>query len=393
MGTKRILFISHSSEFYGAEKYLHDLLRHIDSNKFKVYLICPRPGYLIEEASKIGLKNFVISYERWLLPQRFAWRMLYHVPINIIAVFKIAWLLYKLKIECVYTNTSVVLSGALASKMCNIPHIWHVHETIATGQEQFQHFLGLRFVFGLIDSLSTRIVVNSNKIKNIFPPRMQKKICVVYNGFNTKPFNAATYNKKALSFAINHERAVAVVGNLCERKGQKAAILAMPLIMKRYPSLKLLLVGKDTAPDQIYLRNLQALVKQYELGKNVLFIGYQEKMNEVYAKVDVLLVPSSDEPFGRVIVEAMLAGVPVIANAVGGIPEIIEHGKNGILLESREPHVIANAVVDLLGSEEKRESLSSVARVMAEERFDITRMIKKIEEIILDVGNEVYLKR
>jgi glycosyltransferase involved in cell wall biosynthesis len=296
-----------------------------------------------------------------------------------------------LKVHCTYTNTAVVISGALASKICNIPHIWHIHESIGTGKDQFQHFLGLGFIFRLIDKLSIRIIANANKIKTIFPQSMWYKICVVYNGFNIKQVNteiSKNSESRIRTQSADDKLTIAVIGNLSERKGQRIAILAMPMILKNYPSTKLLIVGKDTSPNQAFLKTLESLVKQYSLDNHVKFVGYQENVDEIYARTDLLLVPSSVEPFGRVIVEAMLAGVPVLATAVGGIPEIIEHGKNGILLQSREPNVIADAVITLLGSEERRRTFAATARLMAEQRFNMNTMIKEIEDIICEVSNK-----
>jgi glycosyltransferase involved in cell wall biosynthesis len=388
MERKRLLFISHSADFYGAERSLLDILKHIDKTKFEIYLVCPKQGYLVEQATIIGLKVFIINYERWLLPQPFAWRMLYHIPINIIASFRIAKIIRKIGVELTYTNSAVAISGALASKLCNVRHIWHLHETIGKSRNQFYHILGRSFIFVLIDKLASKIITNSYKIKAILPQEIQYKASVVYNGFCVKRVDSGkTKNSESRmrTQSADQEPIIAIVGNLSERKGQKEGILAMPMILRKFSSAKLLIVGKDSSPDQAYLKLLESLVKQYSLASHIEFVGYQQDVDHIYKKADLLLVPSSDEPFGRIIVEAMLAGVPVIASAVGGIPEIIEPGKNGILLQSREPFAIAQAVIGLLGCDERRRELAAAALGMARQRFNMNSMIEKIENTICEV--------
>jgi glycosyltransferase involved in cell wall biosynthesis len=108
-------------------------------------------------------------------------------------------------------------------------------------------------------------------------------------------------------------------------------------------------------------------------------------MDRLYAAADVLLLPSEDEPFGLVILEAMAAGVPVVASRSGGIPEIVEHGKSGRLVEPGDVDGFASALREVLTQRELRDSLVEEGRKLVEGHFSLKRFVDEVVEVYDEV--------
>ena len=137
------------------------------------------------------------------------------------------------------------------------------------------------------------------------------------------------------------------VGGLRPVKGIKYLIEAIPSIHKQIPDFKLILVGNG---EQQYTDGLTQLVKQRGLNDHVIFAGYQKKeaLNEYFQKADIFVLPSLSEPQGLVVLEAMAAGLPIVATNVGGIPDMIEHKKNGYLVEKKNAGALAEGILAVL---------------------------------------------
>ena len=114
----------------------------------------------------------------------------------------------------------------------------------------------------------------------------------------------------------------------------------------------------------------------------MLFIGSKPRIYDVMAACDVIIVPSLSEAFGRVVIEAMACGKPVVASRVGGIPEIVEDGKTGILIKPADDKAIADAVIRILSDDKMAEALGTAGKERAARYFDIRSQVKEIERII-----------
>jgi glycosyltransferase involved in cell wall biosynthesis len=179
-----------------------------------------------------------------------------------------------------------------------------------------------------------------------------------------------------------------VIGQLTPWKAQSDAILAAAELVSRWPDLRLLVAGSvkfraaATRYDNAgYLASLHRLVQDLELGRHVRFLGEREDVPEVLRALDVLLVPSWEEPFGRVVIEAMAMRTPVVATSVGGPAEVISDGVDGLLRQPCYPPGWAAAVADLLADGAWRESMGRAGRAKVERRFDQRAHVARITEI------------
>ncbi len=174
----------------------------------------------------------------------------------------------------------------------------------------------------------------------------EEKIRVIYSGV---PGSGAPAFKPVEKFELQG-RIITFIGSLVWQKGVDILIRAFRDVKEKFPDAELVLVGDGREKN-----NLQKISR--ELGVRANFLGYREDPGSVLEKSAVLVLPSREEGFGLALLEAMAAGVPVVASRVGGIEEIVEHGYNGILVEKENPEELAERIIRVLEDRELREKL------------------------------------
>ncbi len=183
-----------------------------------------------------------------------------------------------------------------------------------------------------------------------------RHIDVVPNGIDLEVFEGLP-RKEAIRQRLrfnNNDKVILFVGTLRPVKGVKYLIQAMNVIAQKEPKTRLMLVGNGEERD--YLRGL---VKELKLERYVTLVGKvpNEKVPEYMVASDVFVLPSLSEGFPLTILEAMASGLPIVASKVGGLPEIVEDGQNGFLVEPRKPGQIAEKVLLLLKNEGLRQRM------------------------------------
>ena len=170
------------------------------------------------------------------------------------------------------------------------------------------------------------------------------------------------------------------VARLSREKNHALLVRAFSKAVQSCPNLELWLVG-----DGELRRDIEELVKQLGLEEKVKFFGVRSDVPELLSQADIFVLSSDYEEFGLVVAEAMAAGLPVIATAIGGIPEILEGGRAGILVPPKDVDALAKAIVELARDEKKRAELSDYGRKLVAERFDIRRTVREYEKLYLEL--------
>jgi len=175
------------------------------------------------------------------------------------------------------------------------------------------------------------------------------------------------------------------VGRVTPIKGVHVLIKAFSDIRVRFPQARLIIVGSSFFGEAIKTPYELELVRLAEpLGEAIVFTGYvpQAMLRSLYSACDVVVVPSIwQEPFGLVVLEAMASGTCVVASAVGGLPEIIEHRRTGILIPAGEPDALASAVCEVLADPAFKRRLEEAARTAVEHRFTWARLIGEVDAL------------
>lgn len=165
-----------------------------------------------------------------------------------------------------------------------------------------------------------------------------------------------SYFKPAMKKKINNT--CLYVGALSPVKGVEYLIHAIPQVLKQLPDARFLLIG-----DGPQRKLLEELIRKYDVGKKVELLGYipHNKLLPYYQRADLFVMPSVNEPQGIVALEAMACGLPVVASNVGGIPDMVQNGKNGILVPPAKPESLAEAIVNMFAHESLYQSYSKCA--------------------------------
>ena len=238
-----------------------------------------------------------------------------------------------------------------------------------------------------------RLIAVSDAIvdKLVAEGRDTTAISRIYNGVDLERFDEATGGEAIRAeFGIPANAPLAVVvGRLEPEKGHPTLIEAWPVVHHHFTSAHLLVVGEGSERDR--LEGLAAAHLRAEICcASVHFLGRREDVPQILAAADVVVMPSYREAQGLAIVEALAANRPVIASNVGGIPEMIHSGENGLLVPSHDPSALAAAIALLFRDRALAERLANAGHELVHEKFCVDDMLRDIEAIyLLAVGGTV----
>ena len=200
-----------------------------------------------------------------------------------------------------------------------------------------------------------------------------QKVEVVYEGVELPKPTAMGEREQArekLSVATG-EILLGCVGYLLPEKGQESLIRTMPSILQEFPNCRLILAG-----DGPCRREFESLAKKLGVARAVIFAGFVEQIADVYRVLDIFLFPSLAEPLGTSMLAAMSYGLPVIGVASGGVPEMVTHERNGLLVPAPDPAAFADATLRLLRSRDEAKRFGDAARATIAEKFTADRMVE-----------------
>jgi glycosyltransferase involved in cell wall biosynthesis len=197
---------------------------------------------------------------------------------------------------------------------------------------------------------------------------------VELNKLRELPSNEKQNLKKKLGIPEN-SLIIGTVGRLEPVKGHEFLIKAAGNIISKYPDAFFIFTGDG------YLRqDLERKASNLDLRENIIFMGWRDDAAQIISAYDVFVLPSLNEGMGRVLVEAMALGKPIVASNIGGIPDLVIHGKNGFLVPPKKPKELAKYIQILLEDEEKREKMGLAGKEMSL-NFSVENMVEKIEKL------------
>ena len=202
-------------------------------------------------------------------------------------------------------------------------------------------------------------------------PNASSRVRLCYKSVDVEKYRNIFFNREALPPDLD-QPVILFVGSNMYRKGVPNLIGAAPGVIKVHPQAKFVIVGKDKSIDR-----LKQLCSDLDVEQNFEFAGWQSQTDllSYYQRATVFVMPSLTEALGVTFLEAMAAGVPVIGTNVGGIPEIIEHSINGLLVRVESPFSITEAIIQLLADEQLRKRLTDNARNTLN-KFNVTSMME-----------------
>ncbi|MBB5442463.1 MULTISPECIES: glycosyltransferase family 4 protein [unclassified Paraburkholderia] len=292
------------------------------------------------------------------------------------------------KVDVIYANTQrAMVIGAVAGKLARRPVVWHLRDIVSA-----EHFGGkqLAIIKWCARLGLTHVIANSAASAQAFAKLTRfdsKRIDVVFNGIAAEPFDALrTVPQAVLRERLNLPRDAFLVGSfsrLARWKGQHVLLEAMVL----NPQMHAVLVGAALFGEDQYESELRAFVAAHKLGERVHFLGFQHDIPACMCAVDTVVHTSiTPEPFGRVIVEGMLAQRPVVASRAGGVLEIIDDYENGVLCTPGDAHALADTLAELRSNGDLRDKLVENGYRTAQVRFGTRSYVDGVARILTGVA-------
>jgi glycosyltransferase involved in cell wall biosynthesis len=373
----RICFVSHSGENGGAERILLEVIELLQTQGVECRVLVPNAGALSEQLDRLGVPFAVVSVPLWVTRGKVRLLLRLRAALGLIAKTPlVAWKIYRWKCDVVFSNTVTVCVGAFASRLLGLLHIWHLQE-YGMEDHQLSFLFGERLSLGLVDRLSTHCICLSRALAEKYERSINpSKIAVIYPSMH-RAFQEAhdtdCYDLPVLS-PTKCFRCV-IVGTLTEGKGQEESVLAFAYLKKLGVDAQLLIVG-DGVPR--YRRRLEQLIIANSLENQVAFAGRVKSALPAMRSADAVLVCSTSEAFGRVTIEGMLAGKPVIGARCGATAELIEDGVNGLLYNHGDAKDLADKIRYLTENPGIAKRLGNNAQSWVESSFTPERYINEI---------------
>ena len=376
---KTVLFVSHTAELNGAELWLFETLKGLDRAKYTPLLALPGPGILEDAARAAEIETFRVPLVWWITEKSGLWKGPAAGILTRRHAGRLAVLAREKNAGLIFTNSAAVSAGALAAKKAGLPHVWAVHEMLAGPLAHLFYWRGPGRLARFIADHSCRVIVNSRASAAAFPPT--EKIVLVYNGVKRKPYPAERLDDVRREFGIAAGAPViGVVGKIYEGKRQGDVIRAAALLSGTFPDLNVLIVGETR--DKRYSARLKALAEETGLAGRVKFAGYRHDLAGPLKIMSVLAVASTIESFGRTAIDAMAAGVPVVAAPSGGLIEIIKDGLNGILASRPGPEGLAEGIRRVLSDPALARSFIENGFRTVEARFSLSAQVRGVEAVL-----------
>ncbi|HWI54349.1 MAG TPA: glycosyltransferase family 4 protein [Desulfobacteria bacterium] len=360
------------------KSHLLELLHGLTKQGFTVETACPDNSTLINEIAEMGIKTYPIHIVGPVSPRD-----------DILCISQLRKIILTGAYNIVHLHGSKAgMVGRIAALSAGYRNtVMTVHNFIIYQEVNPAKKLMFKYGEKILSSATSKIITVSAALKNDLVRNFgipEKKIVPIYNGIDLKKYLTPVDGRKAREkYGFSPDTlTVGTLARMAPQKGLEYFIRAIPLI-EQNDDTRYIVAG-----DGPLLPSLKALAGELGLGEKLSFTGFVENVPEFLSCLDIFVVPSIAEGLSITTIEAMSAGLPVVASRTGGLPELVKHGETGLLVEPRDPVKLAQAVTDLLSNRDKRQVMGSRANKKASAMFNLEKMVGETcriyDEIIKD---------
>jgi glycosyltransferase involved in cell wall biosynthesis len=363
-----ILFLHSSAGRYGADRQLLALASGLDRDRFTPVAVLPERSELAAPLEEAGVEVAVAELSilrRAELGPRAAWRLLRADVRELEALARAR------TVALVHSNTSVIASGQRLAYRLGVPHVLHVRELYPRVPLAWP-------VWRRRLLAADRLLCVSRAVAAQFFD--SERVAVVHDGPPAVPEHGERSAARAILGLDRDTFAVAVLGRLSAWKGQD--VLARALAEEPLASIGAvgLVAGTPWPGNDRPVARLGRLREQLGLGDRLRSLGFQADVGALLGAVDAVAVPSTrPDPFPNAALEAAAAGVPVVAAAHGGLPEMLRDGETGVLVEPGNPAALAAALRSLADHPDRARALGAAAAADVAARFSAERMLEAVQ--------------
>lgn len=283
---------------------------------------------------------------------------------------------------CVVGKSSLLSTAVIAKKLSRKKPVIVFHQQMQSGVKKKDIFHN--WIYRNLDGV---VVLNNRMKKDILQTTIINplKVKVIPYGIDINKFKPMPEKKIELRMSFNlpvDNFLVGCIGRIDRQKGQDVLLDAF-LNLRNIDNIKLVLAGDPS--DRIFFDELQRLIKANDMEERVVYLPFTDKIPELMNCLDLLVVPSHCETFGLVVIEGMACGLTVIGTDCGGIPEIIDSGKNGFIFPPRNSSDLAELITMLYKDRELMNKIGKNAREKVEQSFDRDIEINSIIKFYLEL--------
>lgn len=370
----KIVHVAGSAEWAGGEVYLLQLAERLDRRRFRLSVVCPASGPLVGRLERLGVAAPVIPMEERLVDPRTLRALVRH--------------LRRTRPDVVQSHGARAnFYSRLAARLARVPrHISTVHNSLydyPVSPLRRAVYLALdrltvpwtETILCVAESLARDLVQRSG-----VPAR---KVRVIQNGVDLTRFDPARADGERIRRALGLGRApvLAIVGRMTPQKDHRTFLAALAAVRRELPEALGLVVGDGPLREK-----LEAEARRLGLAEACPFAGVREDIPDCLAAASVMVLSSVSEGFPFTVLEALAMARPLVATAVNGVPEIIEHEVTGLLVPPRRPDLLSRAALALLRDPERAAALGAAGRKAVEIRFPIERMVERLERLYVGEG-------
>ena len=297
-------------------------------------------------------------------------------PVNIL---KLRRFFHRNRIQCVIANfNKVVRLSACAAKFMEYPVLIIARNGLPIINNTFRYKYSYRF-------FADKVLTNTYAIKNRYLGygwMGNDFIKVIHNGIDVRRgFEHPPSGDRLTAKSENHPT-VSIIGRLVPQKGHRYFIESAKAIHTKFPHVQFLIVGGG------YLEaELKSYVCQLGIDQNVHFLGHHDNVLSVLSKTDIMALPSEEEGLPNAVMEAMLLGKPVVATDVGGVSELVVHGKTGYIVDKGNVEQLTERIIHLLNHPERCREFGKEGRTRILNHFTLDKMLNQLE-MFLEVEYE-----
>lgn len=359
-----VCFVAHASKLEGADRSLLETILLLRAEGVSPHVIVPRSGRFVDVLERESIPYTVWPHYWWI--GRKAEPL--HMRIARYGALLLTWLgspllarrLRQLPIDLVYSNTIASPLGMLLARRLNLAHVCHIREFVDL-DHQMDFLLGKSRTVRMVDNNSASLLANSKAVAGAFSPLLQRNApLVAYQAVVLGPSPLPT--PKPADGPLR----LLLVGRLHPGKGQETAIEALRLLTQQGTDAELVLLGSGR-PE--YEDHLRATIEAKGLSAKVRMEGTVSDPAQHFVDCDVALMCSQNEAFGRVTIEAMKYGRPVIGARSGGTEELIAEGQTGWLFTPDDPVDLARAITVAATKRSELDDMGRRAQAWANDMF------------------------
>ena len=370
----RTLVVLHSEAAAGPAQHVFSWLAPLAASS-SLTAVVPAAGSAAELYATIGATR-VLSFEPLTYPRsvRAVGRYVARLAADVISFRR---LIRQVRPNLLVVVTTSVPAALMAARLQRVPTVVFVGEVLAKGLVVSRgRSLAAAAIARLTAALADGLVCCSRTVERQFAPSRRRLLTTIYPGVNGAHGAGDGRRFRSLHGLEGAAPCLAVIGNITPARGQDVAIRAVARLREELPGIRCVIAGvpHPRADDLAYREELARLADRLGVDDLVRFVGLVDPIADLYAATDIVLNPARfSEAFGRVAIEAISAGCPVVAARVGAIPEIVRDGREALLFPAGDDDALARGVLRLWRDRALREELvrSGRQRVADEFREDV----------------------